>query len=162
MAVEQNARRIAVCCSAGNAVLRLADDDRMALRRPHAGVETEPAQVGSDMLGGVLAIPCVSGIGGDRLDAQQRKQPLEAGFEIAIDAVEDRRQSLRCVHEVTICMHIHKINDPIDGKRGAKRHFHEAIASQALQVCNASPSLGAARRLFWSPYLDTVLPHGVP
>src|SRR5580704_9181798 len=39
MAVEQHPRRFAV----GFAIATLADDDRVALRRPHGGLEAEPA-----------------------------------------------------------------------------------------------------------------------
>jgi hypothetical protein len=33
-------------------------------------------------------------VGRHRLDAQQREQPIKAGIEIAVDAIEDCRQNI--------------------------------------------------------------------
>ncbi len=65
----------------------------MAVGRAHAGLEAEAAQVGSDMFGRRAALRRIGRIGRDRLNAQKREQPIETGVEIAIDAVEDCRQS---------------------------------------------------------------------
>ncbi len=44
------------------------------------------------MLGRSLALRRERRIGGNRLNAQKRKQPVEALVEIAVDAVENRRE----------------------------------------------------------------------
>ena len=58
--------------------------------RPHLRLEAERCDILGEMIGGRLAIAGKGRIGRDRLDPQQRKQPLEAVVEIGIDAVEDR------------------------------------------------------------------------
>ena len=80
MAVEQN--------PGAGAVGRLADHDRMACGRPHLGGKTDALEIGRDMLGRRAAVLAVSGIGRDRLNAQQREQSFETLIEIAIDAIE--------------------------------------------------------------------------
>src|SRR5581483_8291001 len=87
MTVEQHAR---ASCAVG-----LADDDRMALGRPHLGVETDGPEVGGDVLGRGPTLRLVGRIGRHRGDAQQREQTLEALIEILVDAVEDR---VECAH----------------------------------------------------------------
>ncbi len=99
MAVEQHARRLAV---AHAPLPRFADHHRMALRSAARWSRSRGCAVGGDMLGGGAAVRRVGRIGRDRLDAQQREQPLEAGVEIAVDAVENRGQSFRCRHAVTV------------------------------------------------------------
>ena len=76
----------------------------MARRRAHAGLETEALQVGRHMRGGLLALRCIGRIGRHRLDAQQRKQAIEACLKIAVDAFEDLGKSLRCRHGITSFM----------------------------------------------------------
>jgi len=97
VAVEEDARRLApvrlpVC---------LADDDRVAFGRPHACFQSKAAQIGGDVLGGGTALRRIGRIGRHRLDAQQREQPVEARVEIAVDAVENCRESFRCAHVIT-------------------------------------------------------------
>ncbi len=65
-----------------------ADHDRMALGRPHAGVEADAAQIPGDELGRGLALVLVGRVGRDRLDPQEVEQPLEALVEIGVDLVE--------------------------------------------------------------------------
>ena len=102
MAVEQHARRLAVGLAAALPVAALADDDRVAVGRSHARLQAEAAQVGRDMFGRGTAVRRVGRVGRDRLDAQERKQPIKAGVEIAVDAVEHRRESFGCGHGVTV------------------------------------------------------------
>ena len=65
------------------------NDRGMALGWPHLGFEAEAGDVLGQMIGGRLAILREGGIGRDRLDAEQRKQPLQAVVEIGIDAIEN-------------------------------------------------------------------------
>ncbi len=58
--------------------------------RPDVGGETECRDIPGQMIGSRLAISGKGRIGRDRLDPQQRKQPLEAVIEIGIDVIEDR------------------------------------------------------------------------
>ena len=58
--------------------------------RPHLGGKAERRDILGQMIGGRLAIAGKGRIGRDRLDPQQREQPLQAVVEIGIDAVEDR------------------------------------------------------------------------
>ena len=88
MAVEQHVRPTAGA-AIGIAVV-LGDDRRMPRRRPHLRREAERRDVLGQMIGGRLAVAGKGGIGRDRLDPQQRKQPLETVVEIGVDAVEDR------------------------------------------------------------------------
>ena len=88
MAIEQHAR-------AGDAV-RLAHHHRMALGWAHVGGKTDAAQVGGHMLGGGPALFLVRRVGGNRGDAQQRKQALDAFVDILVDAVQDR---VECAHD---------------------------------------------------------------
>jgi len=53
------------------------------------------------VLGGGTALRRIGRIGRHRLDAQQREQPVEARVEIAVDAVENCRESFRCAHVIT-------------------------------------------------------------
>ena len=69
VAVEKDARRVAV----GLPVAALADHDRMSLGRPHRRLEAEGAQVGGNVLGRRPALWRIGRIGGNRLNAQQRK-----------------------------------------------------------------------------------------
>ena len=62
----------------------------MPAGRPHLGRKAERSDILRQMIGGRLAIAGESRIGRDRLDPQQREQPLEAVVEIGIDAIEDR------------------------------------------------------------------------
>ena len=88
MAVKQHART-------GNAV-RFADHHRMALGRAHVGGKADAAQVGGDVLGGGAALLLVGRVGGNRGDAQQREQPLDALVDILVDAAQDR---VECAHD---------------------------------------------------------------
>ena len=90
VAVEQRVRTIAAV-----AVGR-RDDRGMAGGRPHLGVEAERGDVDREMIGRRPAIIGEGRIGGDRLDPQQREQPLQALVEIGIDAIEHGLQ-LRCL-----------------------------------------------------------------
>ena len=87
MAVKQHAR-------AGNAV-GFADHHRMALGRAHVGGKADAAQVGGDVLGGGAALFLVGRVGGNRGDAQQREQTLDALVDILVDAAQDR---VECAH----------------------------------------------------------------
>jgi hypothetical protein len=88
MAIKQHARP-------GSAV-RFADHHRMALGWADIGGKTDAAQVGGDVLGGGPALFLVGRVGGDRGDAQQREQTLNALVDIAVDAAQDR---VECAHE---------------------------------------------------------------
>ena len=66
------------------------DDGGMARGRPDLGGKTERRDVLGEMIGRCLAVGGKGRLGGDRLDPQQREQPLEAVVEIGIDAVENR------------------------------------------------------------------------
>jgi hypothetical protein len=72
--VEKNARRMATALP----VAAFADHDRMSLGRPYSRVEPETAQVGGNVLGRRSALRRVRRIGGDRLNAQKFKEPVEA------------------------------------------------------------------------------------
>src|ERR1700726_111983 len=76
----------------------LRDNGGMPGGRPDLGRKTERRDVLGEMIGSRLAISGKRGIGRDRFDPQQRKQPLEAVVEIGIDAVEDRLQLRRVGH----------------------------------------------------------------
>ncbi len=58
----------------------------MALGRADFRGKTDTAQVGGDVLGGGPALLLVRRIGGNRGDAQQRKQTLDALVDILVDA----------------------------------------------------------------------------
>ena len=68
----------------------LGDDRGMAGGRPDLGREAERRDILGEMIGGRLAIAGEGRIGRDRLDPQQREQPLQAVVEIGVDAIEDR------------------------------------------------------------------------
>ena len=89
MAIEQDARRL----PRGRSVAAFADHDRVAVGRAHAGLESETAEVGGDVFGRGAAMRCIGRVGRDRLNSQEREQPIEASVEIAVDASEDSRQS---------------------------------------------------------------------
>ena len=72
------------------AAVGLGDDGGMTGGRPDLGGKAERRDVGGEMIGRRLAVAGKGGIGRDRLDPQQRKQPLQAVVEIGVDAVEDR------------------------------------------------------------------------
>ncbi len=65
------------------------DDGRMTGGRPHLRGEAKRCDILRQMIGGGLAVAGKGRIGRNRLDPQQRKQPLEAVVEIGVDAVED-------------------------------------------------------------------------
>ena len=58
--------------------------------RPHFGFKPQRRDIGREMIRRRLAIPGKGGIGGNRFDPQQRKQPLQGVVEIGIDAIENR------------------------------------------------------------------------
>ena len=80
MAVEQEM---------GSLAGMVADDDRVAGRRPGAGFEAKADQVGGKPLGRLPASGCIGRIGRDAFDAQQFKQPVEACRQVGVDPVED-------------------------------------------------------------------------
>jgi hypothetical protein len=82
VAVEQDMRPPAAVAA------MLADDGRMPLGRPYLGRKAEARKISSEVIGGLPAIGRVSGVGRDRLDPQQRKQPFETGVELGVDMVE--------------------------------------------------------------------------
>ncbi len=88
MTVEQDVRP-AIGAAIG-LVIVLGDDRRMSRRRPHLGLEAERRDILGQMIGRRLAIGGEGRVGRDRLDPQQRKQPLEAVVEIGVDMIEDR------------------------------------------------------------------------
>jgi hypothetical protein len=79
MAVEQDPRPWI------GAVAAFADHYRMAGRWAQTGVETETAEIGRNVFRGLTALRGISGVRRDRLNAQQREQPIETGIELAID-----------------------------------------------------------------------------
>jgi hypothetical protein len=72
------------------AAIGLGDDRGMPCCRPHLGLEAERRDILRKMIGSRLAIASEGRIGRDRLDPQQRKQPLEAVVEIGVDVIENR------------------------------------------------------------------------
>src|SRR4029077_8293707 len=59
------------------AVAAFADPHRMAGGRAQTGVEAETAEIGRNMFRGLAALCGISGVRRDRLNAQQREQPVE-------------------------------------------------------------------------------------
>ncbi len=136
MAVKQHTWRLAVGVRRS---VRLADHDRMAPGRPHAGVEADAAQVLGDELGGGLALVLVGHVGRDRLDAQEVEQPLDAAIEIGVDLVEHGRQGLggRGHFGSTIsCV------SPAEQSRRAGIHVSTIIRGR-------NPARQISRQLFW-------------
>ena len=71
------------------AAIGLGDNGGMTGGRPDLGRKSKRGNVFGEMIGGRLAIAGKGRIGRDRLDPQQRKQPLEAIVEIGVDPIED-------------------------------------------------------------------------
>jgi hypothetical protein len=84
VAVEEHARRLAI-----SAVCALADDDWMPGGRAQARIKAETIQIGRDVLGGLAAMRGIGRVRRNRLDLQQREQPIDAGIEFAVDSSQD-------------------------------------------------------------------------
>src|SRR5277367_1799573 len=61
----------------------------MPVRRPDFAAQSDRGDILRKMIGSRLAFAGEGRIGRNRLDPQQRKQPLEAVVEIRVDALED-------------------------------------------------------------------------
>ena len=73
----------------------LADDRRMPGGRAHVGRKTDGGDIRSEMIRRLFAINRERRIGGDRLDPEQREQPLKAVVEFLVDVIENGGE-LRC------------------------------------------------------------------
>ncbi len=84
----------------------MGDDHRMAGRVAHRGIEAERAAAPPTSHSARLAaIGLVGGIGGDRLDAHEFEQALEAGIEVLVGAERTpERSSERSVIGVKSCL----------------------------------------------------------
>ncbi len=70
-------------------LLRMPEDDRMALGRAHAGVKADRGDIRLQMLGGGDAMLLVGRIRRDRRNAQEGKEALDRCVEILIEMGKD-------------------------------------------------------------------------
>ena len=92
MAVEQKARRTAP------GIASLAHHDRISVRGPDAGLETNTGEILCNVLCRIQALCLVGRISRNGLNAQEREEAIETLIKISIDLGKYGRERMRRCH----------------------------------------------------------------
>src|SRR5256885_9135142 len=129
MTVEQGAWTLSVS--------PLCDHDRMAGGRTDAHLEADRGEVLAEMLGCLDAIIGIRGIGGDRPNAQQAEQPIQAVVEVLVDPIEDPVEhahwSVRALLGLVVVA-IETGGRKAPGYSGGERCFPTAVSPQGMEA----------------------------
>src|SRR5271166_992438 len=79
--------------------LRLSHNHRMTGSRTHRGLATDAVELGGKPFGRLGAIARIGGVGRDRWDFDEFKEPPKGGFEVGIDLRQDRVERR---HEISL------------------------------------------------------------